>query len=303
VLFTVLPGLVSGPIALASASVTRTFVPVSLVLWHGFTPVLGFSLLTLALAAGFYSQVHILRRSVPRSLGSERLYHWPIRLVDAVSAAVAPALYSGSVRSYLLVLTLVTGALIASALVAGGGGWTFERLTPVRLHEVMIGLVICAAAVMAARATSSMKAVLALGAVGYGVALLFVTYGAPDLAMTQFSVETLTVVIFVLVFRMFGSFAHLTSKVIRIRDAIIAGVVGVGVSTLVLLVGAEDRASRLSEYFVERGPTLAHGRNIVNVILVDFRGFDTLGEITVLVVAAIGVHALLRIGADEKGQA
>jgi multicomponent Na+:H+ antiporter subunit A len=101
---------------------------------------------------------------------------------------------------------------------------------------------------------------------------------------------------------MFGSFAHLSSRLVRTRDAIIAGIVGVGVSTLVLLVGAGDRVSRLSDYFVEVGPTLAHGRNIVNVILVDFRGFDTLGEITVLVVAAIGVHALLRISADERGR-
>jgi multicomponent Na+:H+ antiporter subunit A len=302
VIFTLLPGLVNGPIALATASVTGVVAPVRLVLWHGFTPVLGLSVLTLALAAGLYTQRALLRRSLPASMGSEGLYHVTLRLLDALSAAVSPALQSGSLRSYVLVLILATGGLLGGALFVGGGGWSIARLTAFRAHEVLIAALICAGALMAARSTSSMKAVIALGVVGYGVALLFVMYGAPDLAMTQFSVETLTVVIFVLVFRMFGSFAHLSSRLVRTRDAIIAGIVGVGVSTLVLLVGAGDRVSRLSDYFVEVGPTLAHGRNIVNVILVDFRGFDTLGEITVLVVAAIGVHALLRISADERGR-
>jgi multicomponent Na+:H+ antiporter subunit A len=302
VVFTLLPGIVNGPIALASASVTGVLAPVNLVLWHGFTPVLGLSVLTLALAGGLYTQRALLRRVLPGSLGTEATYHVTLRLLDAVSTAVSPALQSGSLRSYVLVLILATGGLLGAALVVGGGGWSIAGLTAFRSHEVLIAMLICAGAVMAARATSSMKAVLALGAVGYGVALLFVMYGAPDLAMTQFSVETLTVVIFVLVFRMFGSFAHLSSRIVRTRDAIIAGVVGVGVSTLVLLVGAGDRSSRLSEYFVDVGPTVAHGRNIVNVILVDFRGFDTMGEITVLVVAAIGVHALLRISADERGR-
>jgi multicomponent Na+:H+ antiporter subunit A len=159
--------------------------------------------LTLALAVALYTQRSRLRHVLPRSLGTERLYHGALRLLDGTSAAVAPALHSGSLRSYVLVLLLVVGGLLGLALLVGGGGWGLDRLTDVRAYEVLIAVMICGGAVMAARATSSMKAVIALGAVGYGVALLFVMYGAPDLAMTQFSVETLTVVIFVLVFRMF----------------------------------------------------------------------------------------------------
>ena len=300
VIFALVPGIVTGPIALATASVTGGISPLRLAAWHGFTPVLGLSAVTLALAAGLYTQRALLRRTLPRSLGSDRIYHVALALLDRLSAGVAPALQSGSLRSNVLVLILATGGLLGGALAIGGAGWSIAQLTSLRAHEVLIALLICVGAVTAARATSSMKAVLALGAVGYGVALLFVSYGAPDLAMTQFSVETLTVVIFVLVFRMFGSFAHLSSKLVRVRDAVIAGVVGAGVSTLILLVSAGDGESRLADYFVAAGPTLAHGRNIVNVILVDFRAFDTLGEVTVLAVAAIGVHALLRIGADER---
>jgi multicomponent Na+:H+ antiporter subunit A len=145
-----------------------------------------------------------------------------------------------------------------------------------------------------------MAAVLALGTVGYGVALMFVLFGAPDLAMTQFSVETLTVVIFVLVFRRFPRFGPMSPGVIRARDALVAMTLGTLIAALVLFVGTSGTPSRLAGYFVEHGPTLGHGRNIVNVILVDFRAFDTLGEITVLVTAAIGVAALLRIASERS---
>ena len=114
---------------------------------------------------------------------------------------------------------------------------------------------------------------LSLGVVGYGVALTFLMYGAPDLAMTQFSVETLTVIIFVLVFRHFRNLGALSPPLVRYRDAIVAAGIGTLIGALVLLgVHDRNRAARCREYFVEFAPTLAHGRNIVNVILVDFRG-------------------------------
>ena len=145
-----------------------------------------------------------------------------------------------------------------------------------------------------------MAAVLSLGTVGYGVAVLYALLGAPDLAMTQFAVETLTVVIFVLVFYQLRGFGDLSSRLIKTRDAIVAAAAGALVTTLVLFVGASGTTSRLADYFADAAPRLAHGLNIVNVILVDFRGFDTLGEITVLVTVAIGVRALLLIGREPR---
>jgi multicomponent Na+:H+ antiporter subunit A len=141
-----------------------------------------------------------------------------------------------------------------------------------------------------------MAAVLSLGVVGYGVAVMYALLGAPDLAMTQFAVETLAVVIFVLVFSGLRGFGDLSSRFVKIRDALVAIAAGAIVTTLVLFIGASGMTSRLSTYFEEAAPRLAHGANVVNVILVDFRGFDTLGETTVLVTVAIGVRALLLIG-------
>jgi multicomponent Na+:H+ antiporter subunit A len=118
--------------------------------------------------------------------------------------------------------------------------------------------------------------------------------------MTQFAVETLTVVIFVLVFYRLRGFGDLSSRLVKSRDAVIALLAGTLVTTLVLFVGASGTTSRLAAYFGSAAPALAHGRNVVNVILVDFRGFDTLGETTVLVTVAIGVRALLLMGTERR---
>jgi multicomponent Na+:H+ antiporter subunit A len=118
--------------------------------------------------------------------------------------------------------------------------------------------------------------------------------------MTQFAVETLTVVIFVLVFSRLRGFGDLSSRLVKVRDALVAIAAGALVTTLVWFVGASGTTSRLSAYFADAAPRLAHGDNIVDVILVDFRGFDTMGEITVLVTVAIGVRALLLIGRERR---
>jgi multicomponent Na+:H+ antiporter subunit A len=171
--------------------------------------------------------------------------------------------------------------------------------TSITIPDVLIVVVIITGAITAAFAQSTMAAVLSLGAVGYGVAVMFLTFGAPDLAMTQFSVETLTVLIYVLVFRHFPGLGALSSWLVRGRDAIIAIAIGLFIGGLLLTVATTDTAPRLKEYFAEFGPTLGHGRNIVNVILVDFRAFDTLAEITVLATAALGVRGLLRLAPDD----
>ena len=194
--------------------------------------------------------------------------------------------------------------IIATLVVVGGAallpdpslGSGVPR-TGITAHDGLIVFIIVAGAIAAAVARSTMSAVLALGAVGYGVAMTFLGFGAPDLAMTQFSVETLTVLIYVLVFRHFRTLGELSPRLVRVRDGLVAVGTGIFISGLLLLVATTETAPRLKEYFAEFGPTLGHGRNIVNVILVDFRAFDTLGEITVLASAAIGVRGLLRFAA------
>jgi multicomponent Na+:H+ antiporter subunit A len=298
----VVPALLDAPLALAATAVTQQPTPVALGLWHGFTPTLALSALTLAGSAGlFASRADIRRLAWPRALGTERLYSHTLTVLDTISRGVAPALQGASLRSYALVAILTSVVLVGAALAANHVLPTLRRWTPIQPHEGMLAALIVAAAVSATVARSNIAAVLSVGTVGYGVALLYALFGAPDLAMTQFAVETLTVVIFVLVFyQLRGGFGDLSAPLTKVRDALVSVAAGILVTTLVLFIGASGTTSRLSAYFADAAPRLAHGRNVVNVILVDFRGFDTLGEITVLVTVAIGVGALLLIGRERR---
>ena len=301
VILGVLPALAAGPVALAAASVTGQASTVSFVLWHGLTTAFGLSLLTLAGSVGLFAlRTRLWQLQWPVALHTERLYAFTVSGLETLGGRVGPALQSASLRSYVLTVVATAIALVTLALAADGSLPAPRRWTPVAPHEGLLAALIGAGALTAAFARSQMTAVLSLGTVGYGVAVLYALLGAPDLAMTQFAVETLTVVIFVLVFYRLRGFGDLSSRLIKTRDAVVAGAAGLLVTTLVLFVGASGTTSRLADYFADAAPRLAHGLNIVNVILVDFRGFDTLGEITVLVTVAVGVRALLLIGREHR---
>jgi multicomponent Na+:H+ antiporter subunit A len=295
------PAIANGPVTLAAAAITGESVPVELVLWHGWTLTLLLSVLTtVATLTLFMYRGTVRRRAWPRALGTDRVYTGALAALDALSRRASPALQSASLRSYVLVVLTTAVVLVGTALADGRVLPRLSRWTPPEVHEVTVALLIAAAAVSAATARSNVAAVLSLGAVGYGVAVMYAFFGAPDLAMTQFAVETLTVVVFVLVFHRLRGFGELSSPLVRVRDALVAGTAGVLVTTLVLFIGASGTTSRLASYFAETAPSEAHGRNVVNVILVDFRGLDTMGEITVLVTVAVGVRALLLIGRERR---
>jgi multicomponent Na+:H+ antiporter subunit A len=303
VLAGIAPSILNGPVSAAAGVIADAPVDVSLSLWHGFTPALFLSALTLAGVALTYAAHRRVRTWMwmPRR-GTEDVYNGVLRALDTVSRALGPALHSASLRTYVAIIVSTSIAIGGTALLTEPGFGSAIPHTPIQVHDVLIVILIIAGAIAATTARSTMSAVLALGAVGYGVAMMFLTFGAPDLAMTQFSVETLTVLIYVLVFRHFRNLGPLSPRHVRARDALIAVGIGTFIGGLVLSVATTETGPRLRQYFAEFGPTLGHGRNIVNVILVDFRAFDTLGEITVLATAAIGVRGLMRFAASDQSQ-
>jgi multicomponent Na+:H+ antiporter subunit A len=137
--------------------------------------------------------------------------------------------------------------------------------------------------------------------VGYGVALIYILFGAPDLAMTQFCIETLSIILFVLVLHKLPRFALLSSTGSRLRDMVVALGIGTVMTLLVWRAVSQPLIPSLSTWFMEQSLPAGHGRNVVNVILVDFRALDTLGEITVLAVAALGVYAMLKPRSGKGG--
>ncbi len=301
------PGVVSHDlIAPAASAVLQKETTVKLALWHGINPMLVLSVITVGLGVAAYvwrerlgNRLNILD---PGSrFGPARIYQEAVDGLPRFATAVTSVLQSGYLRLYLTTIVVVTVGLVGFTLasrVDAGGMW---RTPDVRIYEILVAGMILAGALGVTLMRSRMASVAALGTVGYGIALLYVLFSAPDLAMTQFAIETLTVLLFVFVIYRLPKYATLTSRRDRVRDAVVALLAGAMMTTLVLIVTAEPLRSRLTPYFAENSLPLGKGRNIVNVILVDFRAFDTLGEITVLSVAAIGVYALMKLRLGQAG--
>ncbi|MCI0712130.1 MAG: DUF4040 domain-containing protein [Chloroflexi bacterium] len=172
---------------------------------------------------------------------------------------------------------------------------SFE-LDEITLLETFIAVIIMISAVATTFARRRLGAVVWAGAAGVNIALLFALFGAPDLAFTQLLIEVLTLIFLMLAFRLLPRFMQDTSRFTTfrtMRDGVIAVMVGLVFGLLALLASSNREAPPIRYWFEENAYELGQGHNIVNVILVDFRGLDTLGETTVLVIAALGVLALI----------
>ncbi len=272
----------------------------TLALWHGLN--LPFSLgliaLGLALALYLYRAPLFFRISRWPSLalwGPDQLYNLSLKGMLKLAEAQTRVLQTGYLKHYLWMVLGCVILLPWLSLLALDWKPDFSRLRDLYLHEVGLGLVIAISAFGCIYARSRMLVVIALGLVGYSIALIFLIYGAPDLAMTQFAVETLTVLLFVLTLRKLPPFFRSQSRKGRFIDISIAAGIGLTMALLTLMASQASPDLSLSRFFLENSYPGAHGRNVVNVILVDFRGLDTLGEITVLAVVAIGSFALLKL--------
>lgn len=284
----------------AVLAVRAEHLDVRLKLWHGLNPVFLLSVGTVFLGLALFALRHTARRTAarihwPGLLTPQGMYQRAVDNLPAASAAVTRVMQNGSLRSYLMVVLLAVLALLIRSILSVTSLPSLFSIGPVAIHEAALVLLMIAATVTVLFARTRLAAVAGLGVVGYGVALLYVFYSAPDLAITQILVETLTVVIFVLVVARLPQLKKRSSLPVRLRDALIAGASGAAVTVLALLASEVQLRPSISEYFAEHSLSEGFGRNVVNVILVDFRALDTLGEITVLAVAAIGVFALLKM--------
>jgi multicomponent Na+:H+ antiporter subunit A len=203
------------------------------------------------------------------------------------------AIQGGSLSRYMFVVVGATASLLLWKFVRFQG-WpelTWEgRLAPI---PVIACFWTMAGAVVAAVAKHRLTALLAMGVVGLGITVLFVNFGAPDLAITQLLVDGLTVVLLLLVVYRLPPIRSEADRWIIRADAVMAVFFGFLIGALTLSAMQVHVIGRVGETLAQMSYPEAHGRNVVNVILVDFRALDTFGEIIVLAIAAIGVTALL----------
>jgi multicomponent Na+:H+ antiporter subunit A len=272
-----------------------------LYLWHGFKTPLFLSLATLAIGVVMYLGWHTVRHGIADALhwlgwGPDRGYDQFVSGMERVAFTQVRYQQTGYMRHYLIASFL---ALVGFVVLTLGlfGGWPGGFAMPVvRLSEAVALVLLLGGAIVATMVFSRIAAIAAVGTVGYAVALIFVMFSAPDLAFTQFLVETLTVVILVMVLmRVPLEVRSMRTRFCRRRDAAIAIAVGATVSLLLMSTVQGELDLRLTEFFVNASVPEAHGHNVVNVILVDFRALDTLGEIFVVTMAGLSTLGLVRL--------
>jgi len=302
--FGAFPGWVGGHLITpaSQAVVADASFHAHLKLWHGWNTALVLSIFTVVGGVLAYAAAPAWRRissslyRVLSAIGPETAYD---RLLDGVLGFAkwqTRTLQNGKLRNYILTVGGFATVLLIFQIVRVPFEIDPARMSPPSLLGATVCGLIMAAGIFACFAKSRFTAILTLGVVGLGVAILFFLFSAPDLAMTQILVETLTVILFVLAFYKLPLLREFSSSAIKARDAIFAAVFGIVMAALVMIAfHVEQTAGPISDYMSANSLPLANGRNVVNVILVDFRALDTLGEITVLAVAALGVFAMLRL--------
>lgn len=281
---------------------------VHLKVWHGFNTVLMLSLATLAIG----TMVYIFNSADEKKLASLKPFQafapqalfgkfgdWFVDL----SEWYTNIMHNGFLRSYLLKIILFAELLLAYELLTGGPIYIdYSKLSAISVYEAANVLILMAAVILTVTTSSRLTAVVGTGVIGYAICLMFVYYSAPDLAMTQFTIDTLTVVLFVFVLFNLPPFINQANNRVVIRDTVVALGFGIILSIIAIRVLQVPTDIAISKYYGDFAYTLAKGKNVVNVILVDFRGLDTMFEIVVLSIAALGVYSLikLRLTSSEK---
>jgi multicomponent K+:H+ antiporter subunit A len=307
----VLPArMVGPPLATAMHAILGDDVPAyALAVWHGLTRPLMMSFIALGGGITLYLLLYrrggaMARTPVISRLNAERTFDvlnvWVIRGAGRLTRR----LFSWRLQAQLF---LIVGAgLLAGFLALQRLGWSRGPL-PLTAPDPVFALLWALAAACAIGAATQAKfhrlaALIMVGGVGLVTALTFAWLSAPDLALTQIAVEVVTLVLILLGLRWLprrlefddARRSTLRARARRARDLIVALAAGIGAAALTVAVLTRPAGSRLAEYFLLNAFEQAGGRNVVNVMLVDFRGFDTLGEITVVCIVAITVYALLR---------
>jgi len=297
-------------LATAAHSILGAHLPeYQLAVWHGFTLPLMMSLIALAGGVAFYIVLYIRQRTMAPTPLLSRLNAG--RIFDVLNVAairgagrLTRLLFSSRLQSQLLLI--VCSALIAGFLPLWLGGWTrgTAPLTPLDPLFALLWALGAACAIGAALQAKyhRLVALIMVGGVGLVTCLTFAWFSAPDLALTQVSVEIVTLVLVLLGLRWLPQRLELDdlrrtaphARMRRARDLAVAVVAGVGFALLAFAVLTRPSAGELAPFFLANALEQAGGRNVVNVMLVDFRGFDTMGEITVVGIVAIIVYALLR---------
>lgn len=267
--------------------------------WHGFNIELFMTIGVVAMGLRFYFTYP--KWSKVYKLFSDRfsinsLYDGIIEGSQIGSMKLTKFYMNGFIRTYLVyIFSFLILILSVSLVVKKAFKFDISNVAPVSIYEIILVLIIGIATVTILFAKSRLTSIILLGAVGYSVALFYVVFRAPDLALTQLVIETVSVALFLLCFYHLPKKRNEEKIRFKLINAVISVAVGLVFSLIALTAHSNKYFSSISQYYVENTYEMAAGKNMVNVILVDFRGFDTLFEVTVLGIASLGIFAMIKL--------
>ncbi len=302
VVFGLAPHLIGDTLVVPGSKIlSKTSEAFHIKLWHGFNLIFWLSTLTITVGTVLYFVLkpsHALVKTIEKLeyISPKSIVEKLSLLYKIVSKYWTMLFQNGYLRHY--VATYVTFIIILVGFLLYQDPRIvidYNSLADLTVYEITIIIIMFLSTLFTVFTPSRLAAVASMGIIGFAFCLLYLFYSAPDLAMTQFSVDTLTVILFVLVLYRLPKYLRFSKNYLRIEHGILSSIFGTMITLLILKVLSQPKKTEISDFYAENSYVLAKGKNVVNVILVDFRGTDTLIEITVLIVAAIGVFGLLKL--------
>lgn len=280
-------------------------IPIHVQAWHGWTTELQMTIGIVVI--GFLLFITLKKwqpiyRFVSEKWSLNGLYNRLMRFADVDSQKLSNLYMTGSMRHYLMYMfAFIVIAVISTLFMSDGFKYSTANTATIGTFEIATLIVMIIGTLTVLIARTRLTAIIALGVVGYSVALFFIIFNAPDLALTQLVIETVSVALFLLAFYHLPKMSrHEERMPFKINNFLIALGVGVMVTLVALSAQSQKLLPSISQYYKDTVYTEAGGGNIVNVILVDYRGFDTLFEITVLAIAGMAILGMIKLRRPKK---
>lgn len=307
IIFGLFPNILShNLISPAMASILPSLLPeggtydVHISFWHGPNIELFMTIGVVILGILLYRTLpkwEQVYQSLPEKFTLNKLYDKGIDWIQAGSFKLTRFYMNGYIRTYLVYI-FTFFILILGYTLYKKDAFVIDtaHVSQIGFYEILLSLLIVVATITILFAKSRLTSIILLGAVGYTVALFFVVFRAPDLALTQLVIETVSVALFLLCFYHLPKLKKEESKIpFKLTNALIS----IGVGAIVTIIALSSYSTKLfdsiTQFYVDNTYTRAAGKNMVNVILVDFRGFDTLFEICVLAIASLGIFVMIKL--------
>ncbi|MFO1445359.1 Na+/H+ antiporter subunit A [Bacillus sp. Bva_UNVM-123] len=302
IVFGLFPNILSDSlIAPATSSIMpNSDINVHISFWHGLSPELFMTIGVVVFGIVLFLTFPKWRKIYhffPNKLTLNRLYDNSLEGMQRIANKLTKMYMSGSIRTYLIYIFTFFIIILASTIgVKNAFKFNTSNISSIGFYEILLALAIVVASISILFAKTRLTSILLLGSIGYTVAIFFVLFRAPDLALTQLVIETISVALFLLCFY---KLPQLKRDVEKIRFKLTNAVISIGVGAIVTLIALSAHSNKLFDsiagYYVENTYEEAAGKNMVNVILVDFRGFDTMFEITVLAIAGLGIFGMIKL--------